>query len=421
MVLACLPLACNQAAPPAEETRPPAPVKVIKAEDADLVEWTELIGSTQPLPDRAARVTAAVEGRIVSVLRDEKGKQLAEGQPVKPGQVLVQLDDTIVQANLDKTQATIDEMKEQKKQARIAVEKADMDVKRLEDLQKTSTGPLPLASRFELEQARLSRKDAESKEQGLLYKEATLKAEMKAFEAQKAFYTLRAPIEGQLGLIQVMPGQTLPPGTPIVDVVDLSEIDVLCYVPPHAAARLALNKLARIAGEKEDGPNKTPSSVEGRITFIAVQALAETGNFAVKVRFPNPDSKQHPELKLRANTILRVQVQTQAPKKCLALPENALLEDQVPPRVVVVDPAKITTKKNDEGKEEKVGEAKKLRVITGVRDRNQGLVEIVGLTEDKDNGKKVDPQGLLFVVEGAHGLHEGDSLRLEEAEHAEKK
>ena len=38
------------------------------------------------------------------------------------------------------------------------------------------------------------------------------------------FYTLRAPIAGRLGVLQVAPGQTVPVGTTIADVIDLDEI-----------------------------------------------------------------------------------------------------------------------------------------------------------------------------------------------------
>ena len=39
-------------------------------------------------------------------------------------------------------------------------------------------------------------------------------------------------IAGRLGLIRVVPGQTLSPGTVVAEVIDLSEVDVLCFVPP---------------------------------------------------------------------------------------------------------------------------------------------------------------------------------------------
>src|SRR5712692_5760447 len=62
-LLACLPLGCNRAPAAPEETPPPAPVKWLEARQFFVEEWTEIVGTTQPLPDRAARVSAAVEGR----------------------------------------------------------------------------------------------------------------------------------------------------------------------------------------------------------------------------------------------------------------------------------------------------------------------------------------------------------------------
>ncbi len=46
---------------------------------------------TTPLPDRVARISASVEGRVVDVLKDKNGKPVIEGQVVEPGTILVQL------------------------------------------------------------------------------------------------------------------------------------------------------------------------------------------------------------------------------------------------------------------------------------------------------------------------------------------
>src|SRR5436853_5047588 len=94
VLLACLPLGCNRAAPPAPEKVPPAPVKWEGARQLFLEEWTELVGTTEPLPDHAARVTAPVEGRVLAVLSAAAGKPIAEGQPVKKGDILARLDAT---------------------------------------------------------------------------------------------------------------------------------------------------------------------------------------------------------------------------------------------------------------------------------------------------------------------------------------
>src|SRR5581483_6230110 len=96
LTLACSTLGCKRPAAPAEEKVPPAPVKWEGARQLFLEEWTELVGTTQPLPDHAARVTAPVEGRVLAVLQGAAGKPVVEGQPVDKGDVLVRLDATIL-------------------------------------------------------------------------------------------------------------------------------------------------------------------------------------------------------------------------------------------------------------------------------------------------------------------------------------
>src|SRR5881296_1533215 len=66
VLLFVLPLGCQRtpAAPPEEETHA-APVEAVAARTLHLGEWTELLGSTQPLPQRVARVTAPLEGRVL--------------------------------------------------------------------------------------------------------------------------------------------------------------------------------------------------------------------------------------------------------------------------------------------------------------------------------------------------------------------
>ena len=84
---------CSRAAPPAaEEEQPQAPVAAEPARPLVLPEWTQLLGTTVPLPGHGARISAAVEGRVLSVLADGQGAAVHEGQDVKAGDVLAQID-----------------------------------------------------------------------------------------------------------------------------------------------------------------------------------------------------------------------------------------------------------------------------------------------------------------------------------------
>jgi hypothetical protein len=142
--------------------------------------------------------------------------------------------------------------------------------------------------------------------------------------------------------------------------------------------------------------------------IVADQGQPDTGNVAVKVRFPN-------DCGLRSNAVLHVEVQTQPPSDRLVIPDAAVLEDQTPPAVFV---AAEKTEKNDKGEEEKHVTARKLRLVAGVRDRQKHEVEVLRLEDDK--GEPVPADGLQYIVGGVAGLKDGDELKIEEPGHDEK-
>lgn len=412
-ILLAATVGCHSDAPPApEEEHPKAPVQAVPAQEVAMGEWTDLFGTTLPLPNRSARISTTVEGHVLSILGGGTGSVVVEGQQVEKGQVIVQMDDRVLRANRAKLQATLDELKEHQKQAGYAVELATIDVDRLKELLRTSGagGSLPLVSKVELEKATVMQKDARSKRKAGDDKEAAARADVKAMDEQMKFYTLRAPMAGRLGIVLAVPGQTLSPGTVVADVVDLDEIDVLCYAPPLVAAKLALGQSAKLSLEEADTA-EAKSSLVGKVAFIGVQSDPQTGNIAVKVRFPNPDRR------LRANAVVRVHVLTQPEKERLTIPESALMEDLDVPTVVAVQDVE-TEKKGDE--EHKVGKARKLQAVLGVRDRERHLVEILGLA-DPETKKKVDPKDVLFVTVGGHGLHDKDAVEIHEEAKKEEK
>jgi RND family efflux transporter MFP subunit len=405
--LALLPLGCGGAPANSPEEEHLAPVKVASAKTETMAEWTELLGTSQPLPGKSAQLSAAVSARVISVLGDVKGPVATEGEEVQKGQVIVRLDDAVAEANCDRAQAALEEFAEQAKLAEYAVDLARIDLKTKEKLQPVGIpeGTLPLVTQIELEKARIALKDAESRKLLVQAKAKTAKADLDALKKQLELYTIRAPFKGLLGRLRVSLGQTLSVGTPVAEILNLDEIDVLCFVPPHLASRLKAKLAARLADKAE------PESGEpgGKVVFVAVQAEPETGSFAVKVRFPNHEPA------VPVGKVLHVEVRTKEQAKRLVIPEAALMEDQDPPRVVVVE--EVSVKEHD-GKKETVGKARRLQAKIGVRERGRG-VEILELT-DPDTHKTVPIAGAVFVVEGGAGLATQDRVVIEEDEHEGK-
>jgi RND family efflux transporter MFP subunit len=404
--LLILSLGCARPAPNAEEKAPPATVKWEVASGGALEEWTELVGTTVPLPDREAHVSAAVGGQVVSVF-GTPGSKAAEGRRVEKGTVLVQLDTSVLEANLAKVQAGEDVIRQEERQAQYAVEFAKSDVDRLRKLMEEEE-KRPVGSRRELVtevdrlKADYALKDAQAKLQGAKSKLIASAKDVDAIRAEIKLHTLSAPVGGRLGRLLVAPGQTVSAGATVTEIVDLDEqIDVLCFVPPSLVRRLQVGQQAE-SGPVEQDPSEPRA--QGQVEYIAEQAEPETGNFAVKVRFDNKDAH------LRANGVIRLRVQTQPTKECLSLPESAINESEEIPTVVIVE--NIKTEKNADGKEETSGTARKLQVVLGLRDRPKHQVEIIRLEdpEKKWHGEVKDQQ---FVVEGGQGLQTDDKVKLE--------
>lgn len=384
-----LALGCSRGtAPPSEETHP-AQVKAQKVQRATLNQWTNFFGTSKPLVNHEAAISAGVEGRVLRVLPDHKGQPMREGNQVEPGQIIVQLDDRIAQANRVKAE-------KQKEQAEIAVKLANVEVKIQEQLNMgTGSSSLPLAPAIQVEKARIALQDAEAKDKAAA-------AELKAIDQQLSYYTLRAPIAGRLSQILVVPGQLLSVGTVAATVVSLDDIDVVCLASPDAAARLKLNQTARLTRYDSSLPDMA-SAPTGQVVFLGVQADV-TGNYPVKVRFPNR------ELHMGANAVVTLQVLTRTEKNALAILATALSADQEPPGVILIE-----EEKDKEGKP--ILKARKLQALIGIRDRDQGLVELRGLRDPEGDKEVPLRDDMQFVVEGGTGLESGDLVELPKEEH----
>ena len=411
-VLTCSLAGCAGKPAAAPEVLPPAPVQLATTQEIVIGEWTELLGATQPLPNRSARITAAVEGRVTWLLDDpaaKNDKPLCEGQRITKGKAIGQLDDRLVRANMDKLKSSLAETLELKRQSELGVKAAQLELNNLKALSGTAMNPRDkLVTQVQVDKAQIVLDTAQSKQKETEEKCKGIEEEIKALKDQFDLYVLRAPITGRLGAIQAVPGQTLAIGAIVAEVIDLDSIDVLCFVPPYTAGKLALGQPVRLVSDQSDDRGS------GKIEFIAVQAQPDTGSFAVKARFPNAQQQ------LRSGSVVRVEALTKPREPRITIPESALLEDQDPPSVVIVRGEIEEVENPETHKMEKLGTVRKVNAKIGMRDRRSHRVEILGL-EDPETKAQVPLNGdVQFVVKGGQGLEgdskEGDRIKLEEEE-----
>ena len=111
---------------------------------------------------------------------------------------------------------------------------------------------------------------------------------------------------------------------------------------------------------------------------------------------------------------MRLRVQTREGEQQPSLREQWLIEDRDPPSVVVVEDVK--TQKNDEGKEEEAGTARRLRALIAVRDRENKLVGLRGLVDSENKPYDKPLKDVQFVTGGRQGLQTGDPVRKQQKE-----
>jgi multidrug efflux pump subunit AcrA (membrane-fusion protein) len=259
-----------------EEKVPPAPVKWEGMRQLVLEEWTELVGTAEPLADHAARVTAPVEGRVLSVLRDAAGKTLMEGQRVREGDVLARLDATVLLTTRDKAVSAKRVAQAEKETSEFAVKQAELELRRLNELKRQQenrpAGAVQLVPPIEVEKAEMALAAARARVRADEVKLVASDDEITSLDRQLKLYTLMAPRDGRLGRFQVVVGQTLAAGATVAEVIDVEdEIDVLCYVPASDVRKLRVGQPVRVGGVERD-PSDGGADPEGKIVFIADQA-----------------------------------------------------------------------------------------------------------------------------------------------------
>jgi multidrug efflux system membrane fusion protein len=245
---------------------------------ADVPVVLEAIGTVQP----ASMVTikSRVDGQIVA-------SDFREGQDVKAGTVLFQIDPRPFEAALAQAQAA-----KQRDEASLASAQADL------------TRSAQLATQ--------GYKSLQAHDQAKA-QVAQLQAAIKGDEAQIAtatlnlsYATIKAPIDGRLGARLVDTGNMVraSEGAPLVTIAQVRPIDVAFTVPQENQHKVR-EKQARapllVEAIGEDG--KTLLST-GKLTLIDNQIDQATGTLKLKASFANDDERLWPGLFVNVRLIV---------------------------------------------------------------------------------------------------------------------
>ena len=225
-------------------------------------------------------VRAQVTGELTAV-------HFIEGDEVTEGQVIVEIDKRPLEAALQQTQAALDRDVAQAANAKS-------QAARYEDLLKRG-----IATKEQVDQivANAAALDATV---------ALDRANIENAKVQLQYATIRAPLTGKTGLLQVHPGNLVraTDTTPIVTINKITPVYVSFSVPeamlPDLKRYMARGKLAVTALP----PNDQGAPATGLINFIDNAVDPTTGQIKVKGTFPNTDRHLWPGQFVNVNVTL---------------------------------------------------------------------------------------------------------------------
>lgn len=284
----------------------PLVVKAARAVVKPMPVLIEAVGTVEP--EHSVQVRAQVSGVLQSV-------NFKEGDPVKAGQVLFQIDPRTYRAQYNQSIAAMARNKAQ-------LENAKAQQERLEPLLKRE-----FITRQEYDVAVTSAKSLE----------AAVQADQAAAEQariQLEFASIKAPISGRTGTLAVKPGNLVPAagsGTPLVTINSMDPILVAFSIPERQ-----LEQLRRYQNEKdmciEILPDRgAPSVADGKLVFIDNTVTPQTGTVLLKTRVANAKELIWPGQFVNVRIVLTVE------PEAVVVPEAALQPGQQGSFVYLID------------------------------------------------------------------------------------
>jgi len=226
---------------------------------------------TAPSKDRTLEFNRP--GRIAKVL-------VKDGETVKTGQVLVQLDDTVEQAQLEQLQALADD------DTRIQAAQAQLDQKKV-DLKKIEKAfERKAVTELELDHATLDVTIAELSLRLANFEQSQAKLKYRETGLLVERMKLRSPIDGKVKDIFKREGESVDGRIPVIRILQIDPLWIDVHVPKAQAVGLKPSQSAMVRYEGEG-----EKDVEGKIIYVGSLVDAASDTLEVRVEVANPTAR----------------------------------------------------------------------------------------------------------------------------------
>jgi len=333
----------------------PVPVVAAAATTADVGVVIDALGSVTPVA--TVTVRSRVDGQLMKIL-------FREGQMVRAGDLLAELDVRPYQAALDQAEATL-------ARDRALLKNAQLDLERYKVL---------------FQQDSVAKQQLDTQDSLVRQNEATVKMDQAAVDTARlnvVYSRITAPVDGRVGLRQVDLGNIVHAGDAngLVVITQLQPITAVFSIPedslPPVMKKLRAGE--KLAAAAYDRAGKTRLA-EGMLLTADNQIDPTTGTVKLKAQFANED------LGLFPSQFVNVKLMVDVKRGATVVPSAAVQRGTPGTFVYAVNP-----------------EAKTVSV------RKVRLGPAQGDTVSVESG--LEP-GTLVVVDGADKLREGAAVEL---------
>jgi multidrug efflux system membrane fusion protein len=290
--------ALREAPKPAAAAAPPSavPVSIVKAEKADFPVVLTGLGTVDA--SNTVLVRSRVDGQILKI-------HFSEGQVVRQGDLLAEIDPRPYKAALEQAQA-----KKAQDEANLA--NANRDLARYQSLARSD-----YATRQQL--------DTQSSQVAQLTAQiAADQAAVDNAQTQLDYATIRAPITGRVGFRLTDQGNIVNASSAagIVEIAQLQPIAVIFTEPENGLPALRAGQAAGVVPVVAYTSDGKTELAQGKLDTVNNTVDATSGTIRVKALFPNEDNKLWPGLSVTTRTTVAVR------KGVVVVPDGAVQRGQ---------------------------------------------------------------------------------------------
>ena len=328
---------------------------------------------------RRGQLLAVLENRDLAAAARESQGSYDQAQAAYETTTAASLPQEIQKATLD-TQAAKQLLDAQQKIYDSRRDLFDQGAMPRKELDQTGVDLTQARNQYEIAKKNLDALNAIGKQQTLKAAAGQLesaKGKYLGAEAQLSYSEIRSPMDGVIADRPLYPGEMAAAATPLLTVMDISEVIARAHIPQPEAALLKVGDKATIAVPGEDTP------IEGKVTVVSPALDPNSTTVEVWVQAKNPNQR------LKPGTSVQLSMLAKTVADAMVIPAAGLLTAQDgTTSVMLVGPDNHAHQKN---------------VRVGIRQGNQ-----VQIIEGLQAGDKI-------VASGAYGLPENTKIKAEGA------